>query len=424
MSNHQPPATRQVLDNGLTLLIQENHFNQTVAISGRLKAGSMYDPQGFYGLSDVVANMLTKGTAKRTWEEIAEATESVGASINAAGSTETVSIEGRLLSKDFDRALDVLNDILRAPNFPQEEVEKHRHQVYSWLKAWEDETDDVADRLLREVVYHNEHPYHWRVQGTEESVKRIHRDALVDFHAAHYRPDSLILAIVGDVETEEVIEKIDAAMGDWRANGERPPFVIPAVEYGEKQIVVKPMMDKSQVNIELGHKGIARTNPDFYTINLMNAVLGGSAGIARLFGRVRDVQGLAYSVWSSFTPSIGEGLFHASAGVNPSNVDKAINSILHEIELMKSEGITEEELSDAQNLIIGNFALALETNRGLAAVLLMAEVYGLGLDYFERHESIYRSITRAQVNTAAHTYLHPDLCSVAIVGPYQDKTIM
>ena len=423
MSNHQSPATRHVFDNGLTLLIQENHFNQTVAISGRLKAGSMYDHQGFYGLSDLVANMLTKGTESRTWEEIAEATESVGASINAAGSIETIGIEGRLLSKDFDRVLDVLNDILRAPNFPQEEIEKHRHQVYSWLKAWEDETDDVADRLLREVVYPDDHPYHWRVQGTEESLKRIQRDALVNFHASYYRPNSLVLAIVGDVNTQVIIEKIDAAMGDWTANGEQPPFTIPAVEYGEKQVVVKPMMDKSQANIELGHKGIARTNPDFYTINLMNAILGGSAGIARLFGRVRDVQGLAYSVWSSFAPSIGEGLFHASAGVNPTNVDKAISSILHEIELMKSDGITEGELSDAQNLIVGNFALALETNRGLAAVLLSAELYGLGLDYLERHESTYRNITRAQVNAAAQKYLHPDLCSIAIAGPYQGKTI-
>ena len=418
MSNYQLPATRHVFDNGLTLLIQENHFNQTVAISGRLKAGSMYDHQGFYGLSDIVANMLTKGTKNRTWEEIAEATESVGANISAAGSTETVSIEGRLLSKDFDRVLDVLSDILRAPRFPQEEIEKHRHQVYSWLKAWEDETDDVADRLLREAVYPDRHPYHWRVQGTEESVKRIQRDALIDFHASYYRPDSLVLAIVGDVETQAIIEKIDAAMGDWMANGEQPPFTIPAVEYGEKQVVVKPMMDKSQANIELGHKGIARTNPDFYIINLMNAVLGGSAGIARLFGRVRDVQGLAYSVWSSFSPSMGEGLFHASAGVNPANVDKAVKSILHEIELMKSDGITTEELSDAQNLIVGNFALALETNRGLAAILLSAELYELGLDYLERHELIYRSITRAQVNTAAQKYLHPDLCSIAIAGPY------
>ncbi|MCZ6676488.1 MAG: pitrilysin family protein [Candidatus Poribacteria bacterium] len=415
----QSPTTRHVFDNGLALLIQENHFNETVAISGRLKAGGMYDSPERHGSSDFVANMLTKGTESRTWEEIAETVESVGADLNAWGNTETVGIEGRLLSKDFDRVLDVLNDILRYPNFPQEEIEKHRHQVYSWLKAWEDDTDYVADQMLRELVYPQEHPYHWRMQGTEESLVQIQREGLVDFHAHYYRPDSLILVIVGDVDTQAVIEKVHAQMGDWTANGEKPPFTVPPVEYREKQIGIQSMMDKSQVNIELGHKGIARTHPDCYTFNLMNQLLGGSAGIARLFGHVRDVQGLAYSVWSTFTPSIGEGLFHASAGVNPGNVDRAIDSILHEIEQMKSEGITEAELADAQNLVVGNFALTLETNKGIASVLLLAELYGLGLDYPERHESIYRSITREQVNAVAQKYLHPDKCCIAIAGPYE-----
>ena len=413
------PVTRHVFDNGLTLLVQENHFNQTISVAGRLKAGSMYDPPDLYGCSDFVANMLTKGTEKRTWEEIAEEIESVGASLNTWGNTETLNIEGRLLSKDFDRVLDVLNEVLRSPNFPQEEIEKHRHQVYSWFKAWEDDPDYVADRMLRELVYPEEHPYHRRAQGTEESVGGIQRGALIDFHARYYRPDSLILVIIGDVDTAEIIKKIEGTMGDWRANGEKPPFTVPSVEYREKQIAVKAMMDKSQANVELGHKGIARANPDCYAFDLMNRILGGSAGIARLFGRVRDVQGLAYSVWSSFSPTMGEGLFHASAGVNPDNVDTAIKSILHEVELIKSEGVTEQELSDAQNLVVGNFALTLETNKGIATVLLMTELYGLGLDYPARHESIYRGVTREQINEVAQKYLHPDQCCIAIAGPYQ-----
>ncbi|MBI1929078.1 insulinase family protein, partial [Candidatus Poribacteria bacterium] len=362
------PVTRQVFDNGLTLLVQENHFNQTIAIGGRLKAGSMYDPPELYGCADFVANMLTKGTAKRSWEEIAEAIESVGADLNVWGNTETVSVDGRLLSKDFDRVLDVLNEILRQPTFPQEEIDKHRHQVYSWFKAWDDDTDRVAERTLRELIYPDSHPYHRRVHGTEASVGRMQRQALIDFHARYYRPDGLILAVVGDVNTPEVIEKIHASMGDWEGNAEKIPFAVSAVEYGERQVAIKPMMDKSQVNIELGHKGLPRSNPDCHAFDLMNRILGGSAGIARLFGRVRDVQGLAYSVWSSFSPTIGEGPFHASAGVNPNNVDKAIESILHEIALIKSEGITEQELSDAQNLVVGNFALTLETNKGIASV--------------------------------------------------------
>lgn len=128
------------------MLIQEKHFNKTVAIGGRLKAGGLYDPLNLPGCSGFVANMLTKGTENRTREEIAEDIESVGASLNLWGNTETVNIDGRLLSKDFDRILDVLNDILRRPKFPQAEIEKHCHHIFSCFKAWEDDTDYVADR--------------------------------------------------------------------------------------------------------------------------------------------------------------------------------------------------------------------------------------------------------------------------------------
>jgi zinc protease len=420
-STEHPPVSRHVYDNGLTLLIQENHFNETIAIGGRLKAGSIYDLPESYGCSDFVAHTLTKGTTSRTWEEIADATESVGAGLSVWGNSETVSVQGRLLSKDFDRVLDVLNDILRQPTFPKEEIEKHRFQVYSWFKSWEDDTGRVADELLREMIYSPEHPYHRRPQGTEESVAGIQRQTLVEFHARYYRPDACILSVVGDVQTQEVIEKVGAMMEDWRGSAEDIPFTVPAVEYGEKQVAIKSMMDKSQVDIELGHKGIARSSPDFYSFNLMNSILGGSAGIARLFGRVRDEQGLAYSVWSSFSPAIGEGPFHAGAGVNPENVDRAINSILHEIELIKSEGVTEQELADAQNLVVGNFALTLETNKGIATMLVFAELHSLGLDYPQRVESIYRELTREQVNAVAQKYLHPDKCCIAIAGPYQQE---
>ena len=421
MSGYQSSATRHVFDNGLILLVQENHFNQTVAISGRLKAGGMHDSPDLCGCANFAANMLTRGTESRTWEEIAEVTESVGASLGFGGNTETVSIEGLSLAKDVDRVLDVLNDTLRFPTFPEEEIEKHRRQVYSWLKAWEDDTDYVSDRMLREMVYPENHPYHWSVHGTEASVGKLRQDTLSRFHARYYRPDALILAIIGDVDTPEIIEKIQRVMGDWVGGGESQPLSVPPVAYREKAVRIKSLMDKSQVNIALGHKGIPRTNPDCYAFDLMNRILGGSAGLARLFGRVRDVQGLAYSVWSAFTPSLGEGLFYAGAGVNPDNVDRAIDSILHEIDLMKTEGVTEEELSDAQNLVVGNFALTLETNKGVAAVLLLAELFGLGIDYPMRQESIYRGVTQDEVAAAADKYLHPDRCCVAIAGPYHSQ---
>ena len=410
---------RHVLSTGAILIIQESHFNETVALSGRLKAGGMYDPPNSQGCANFVANMLMKGTHRRTWEEIAEAIESVGANLNVNSNTELVSFEGRCLSKDFDRLLDVLSDILQNPTFPTAEIEKHRRQVLSWFSAWEDDTDYVADRLLHESVYSENHPYHWCVHGTPQSIEQIEQQRLMAFHKAYYQPNSLILVVVGDVEAGAVIEKVEHAMAGWKPDDNQPTFEIPLVKDRDKQVRVKSMMDKSQANIALGHKGISRFHPDCYAFDLMNRILGGSAGIGRLFGNVRDVQGLAYSVWSSFTPSFGEGLFQAGAGVNPNNVDRAIDSILTQMRQLKSTGVSQEELADAKNLVVGNFALALETNRGVAAVLALAELFNLGLDYPARHASIYRSITLEQVNEAAAKYLYPDQCCIAIAGPYQ-----
>jgi zinc protease len=135
---------------------------------------------------------------------------------------------------------------------------------------------------------------------------------------------------------------------------------------------------------------------------------------------VRDVQGLAYGVWSSFSANLGEGPFIARAGVNPQNVERAIESILNEISRLKNYGITEQELADAKEMIIGNFALSLEKSSGIANVLLNAEIYGLGLDYTKKHEQIYRAITKEQVEQAAAKYLHTEKCSLVIAGPYTE----
>jgi zinc protease len=152
----------------------------------------------------------------------------------------------------------------------------------------------------------------------------------------------------------------------------------------------------------------------------MNRILGGSAGLGRLFNYVRDVQGLAYGVWSSFSVGLGEGPFIARAGVNPQNVELAIQSILNEISRLRNDGITEQELADAKEMLIGNFALSMETSSGIADVLLTSEMFELGLDYPKRHEQIYRAITKEQVEQAAREYLHPEKCSLVIAGPYTE----
>ena len=430
--------TRRQLSNGVTLIIQENHFNPTVSIVGYLKAGSIYDGtllsnseqnSPSLGTADFVAEMLMNGTTTRTWQQIAGDVESVGATIDIWGQRETIGIVSDLLVRDFDTVLDVLQDVLRNPNFPVEEIDKHRYQLHSTFMAWEDDTYSIASRMLRELVYPEGHPYHHRVQGTEDSINQIVQQTLIDFHQRFYRPDRLVLVITGDVDTNQVVSKMDDVFGDWSVDlgSETESTVdlstrIPEVVLSKSKKQIRSMMHKSQVDIALGHKGVTRSNPDCEALYLMNQVLGESAGIGRLFNRVRDVQGLAYNVWSSLAPATGEGAFTAGAGVDPKNVDRAVESILQEVRSIKDQGITAEELSDVQNLTVGNFVLTLETNKGVASALSIAQLHNLGLNYIDRHEEIYRQITLDQVNTVAQKYLFPDQICLAIAGPYPANT--
>jgi zinc protease len=385
-----------------------------------VKAGGMYDSDGQAGCADFVAHMLIRGTKNRTWQQIAEETESIGASIGVGCGMEAARFNARTLSKDFDLVLDILSDVLRNPSFPEAEIQKHQNRLLSLFKLWDDNPAQVAEKELRSSIYPPRHPYHRRLQGYEETISKFGRYNLLDFHSRYYRPDVTILVAVGDIDANEAQDSVNKFFGDWRSDDEPAPFVISAVEMQRPSRKIVSMMDKSQVEIFLGHKGITRTNPDFYALDVMNRILGGSAGLGRLFNYVRDVQGLAYEVRSSFLSGLGEGPFIARAGVNPQNVERAIQSIVSEISRLRNDGITEQELADAKDMLIGNFALSLETSAGIASILLNSEIYQLGLDYPERHRQIYRTITKEQVEQAARKYLHPEKLSLVIAGPYKE----
>jgi len=183
------------------------------------------------------------------------------------------------------------------------------------------------------------------------------------------------------------------------------------------------MMDKAQVNVVFGHAGqLRRTDPDYYAAMVMNYVLGGGAGLeSRLGERLRENMGLVYFVYSGFDASLGDGPWMGGFGANPANVDKAIAAVDEEIRRYIREGPTKKEFVEAIDYITGSFPIRLETNDGVASILLAAETYGLGMDYIQKYSSIYRAVTMDQVRAAAKKYLHPDSISFAIAGPYKKR---
>ncbi len=422
-----PEPTRVVLDNGLTIIVQENHANPTVSLSGALlSAGGVFDPPDKRGLASFTASQLSRGTTNRSLLDIARILESVGASVSVGGGQEYVSLGGRSLTKDFNTILDVLADELRRPAFPTDELEKARRQALARIEEARQQTGTLAAIALSNALFPKGHPYSTPTLDEQATtLKSLTRDDLVNFHKERYAPDRMILTIVGDVKAGEAIAAIKKYFGDWEKKGNLPAVVIPdtPLPSGSTQTVVIPLADKTQADVMFGYPGqLKRTDPDFYRVAVMNTILGGGTGLAsRLATNVRDRLGLVYGIYAGIDATLGAGPFQVSFGSNPGNVDQAVAEMERQLTLMREKGATKEEVEQAINYLTGSYAVTLSTNGAVAGQLLVAEVYGLGLDYIQKRNDYYRAVTVEQVNAAAKKYLRLGVGALVIAGTYSGK---
>ena len=423
--NNAAKPTRVTLDNGMIVIVQENRSNPTVAITGNLRAGSYFDPQGKDGTASLVADMIGRGTQRRSALELSREVEFVGASLDTSASVESASFSAKSLSKDMPLMLDLLSDELRNAAFPADQLERSKGEMLSNLEQSKESTESQAFRAFHNSVYPAGHPYYEpMVDEAQKQIESITREDLVSFYKSYYRPDTAIIVIVGDVKTNDAIEQVKKYFGDWKAEGPRPVMEIPTVEpQKEAKKIVVPIMDKSEVDVVFGHAfTIRRSDPDFYTVRIMNQILGGGGALSSILGEeIREKQGLVYNVYSTFDATLGAGPWYASLGTNPKNADKAVDTLKREIGKFRDKGATQKDFKEAREFIIGVFPIALETNSGVARTLLSAEFYGLGMDYLQNYAKYYRAVTLEQVNAAAKKYLRPDAATLVIAGPYEQK---
>ncbi len=423
----RPAPRRVVLPNGLTLIVQENHSNKTVALTGLVKAGENFEPSGKYGLSGLTAGMLSRGTTHATALQLALTLESVGAEVRFASGEEGASFSGQCLSQDFPLTLNTLADELRNPSFPQPELEKLRGQSLSALEQARQDTGGTggagtqAQIAFAEALYPKGHPY-WQptLDQSEASLKALTRADLTRFYGAYYRPDTTTLVIVGDVNADAAIAAVQSAFAGWaRPETPAPKVVIPAVPLPAKappaQLIALP--GASQTSVLWGYPGqLSRTDPDFYAAYTANYILGGGAFGSRLTHAIRDQEGLTYTVYSSFAAQHGAGPFQVFLGTNPANAQRALYELNRIVSNLREKGITPDELTQAKAYLTGSYPLRLETNSGVAGQLLVAEDYGLGLDYIQKRSGYFRALTVDQVNAALRKYLHPDKATLIIAG--------
>ncbi|HEY63051.1 MAG TPA: insulinase family protein [Caldilineae bacterium] len=411
---------RHVLPNGLVVLVRENHANPSVVIEGYIPAGSVHEPARQAGLASFVASMLMRGTETRTFAEINETIESVGALLSFGAGRHTSGFSGQCLTEDLSLLIEILADILQHPIFPEEHVERVRGQKLTALQERENDTRQMAALAFREVAYPEGHPYRLSPAGYLDTVRTISREDLVSFYQRRYGPHGAAIAIVGDVDTQQVIELLTEALGGWQpeANPSDPevPPVSPPEEVRRK---VVPMPGKTQTDLVLGVPAISRTSPDYHAALLANTVLGVFGLMGRLGENVRERQGLAYYVYSTLQADKGPGPWATIAGVAPENVDRAIAGIEKEIARMGEELVPEEELADSKAYLTGSLPLRLETNSGVASVILDMEWYGLGLNYLQRYPSLIEEVTAEQVRDVVARYLRPGAYALGLAGPQE-----
>jgi zinc protease len=411
-------VTRRALGTGAVVLVLESHAHPAVSIRGYLPAGARGDPRGREGLAVLAASMLTRGTARHTSQELALALDSIGASLGVSADIEGASFSTRCLTEDTGRVVELLAEVLLRPTFPADEVEKQRAKIITGIRESRHDTRVMADKAFRAAAYPEAHPHHRTAEGDEETVAAVTRDGLAAFHRERYRAPGAVIAVVGDVQTAGVLDRLAKAFDGWSAEPAPPlPAVPPAGPGASVQRREVTLPGKTQADIVLGVPGFPRTSPDYYAGMMADLILGRLGLMGRLGAKVRDEDGLAYYAYSQAQAGFYGGPWAVRAGVNPANVGRAIEGILREIEGLHREPARGDELRDARDYVIGSLALRLETDGGLAQALLEIELFGLGLDHLIRFPALITAVTPEQMGEVARRYLRLDGYTVATALP-------
>lgn len=407
---------RAVLDNGLVLLTSEQRALPIVAIELLIDAGSRHESADQAGLANLTSKLLSFGTKRRNALQISETLDFIGAGLSTGASENVASMSMTILKKDLTTGLELLGEILTSSTFPQGEIDRQKQTILAAIKAKEDDPGAVAGKAFAAALF-PQSPYGRPVEGTEASVKGLQQKNLREFFARYYRPNRSILSVVGDVSEQEIIGALKPALRAWSKGAASPAPPAPS-RIGAPQMirVNKPL---TQANIMLGHAGVPRGHADYYAILVMNYILGGGGFSSRVMDSIRNERGLAYSVYSYFGADKSHGSFQFVMQTKNETAAEAIRLAREEVQRIREQPVSAQELDDAKNYLIGSFPLRFDTNRRIAAFISQVEYFELGLDYPNRYGDLIGKVSREEVQRAAKQYLHPDRLITVVVGNQQ-----
>jgi zinc protease len=405
------PVFAEKLPNGLTLLIRENPAAPIVAASLFVRVGSRWEADDDAGVTNLLQQLLIKGTLRRSALEIADAAERIGGHIGASADTDFSEVAGVALARHSARLLELIADVALHPSLAAAELESERRVVLSGIRNRQDQPSPLAFDTLLAHLYPR-HPYGRPTAGRAATVQRLDRAALVAHYQRYYRAGRMILSVSGDVSAREVAGAVarlfaEAPAGDGGADLAPPP----TSPLGDRTVLARP---SAQTQVLMGFTAPPISHPDYAAVKVLSTALGGGMA-GRIFTEIRDKQGLAYAGGASYPSRVGVGLFLAQLGTAPANAARAEQALLREIDRVRQERLDAATLQRAKSYLLGQFALDRRTNVRLAWYEGFFESAGVGHDFADRYMRAVEAVSAEDVQRAAGTYLSRP--TIVILGP-------
>ena len=397
----EPTVTRQVLTNGLTVLVRENPAVGVVAVSLQVRAGSRFETEANSGITNFLHRTMVRGTARRTAVQLATSVEDIGGSLDASGEVEAAEVRGQALALHWETLLTLVADVALQPALRPDEVERERRLLLAQIKARADAPFAFAfDAMLRELYGTN--AYGRSHFGSRESIERLTRDDLLAHYRAIYQPDRMVLAVSGQVDHKRVVKAAERLFGRMtRLTASAPTADAVSAQPGERRVIPRPAQ---QAQILVGYLGPALSDPLYPSVRVLAAALGGGMA-GRLFVELRDRRGLAYSTGALTPYRTGPAFVVAFIGTAPDSATAAEEGLLRELARMREAPISADELARAKAYVRGQLVMDRRTNARIAWYLAFFEVIGVGWDFPDRYARALEAVTVQDVTVAAERYL-------------------
>lgn len=416
LSFKPPKVEKRVLTSGVTVFLLRDTELPLINATALVRTGTMYEAPDKTGVASLCGTLLRGGgTLRRKPDAIDEELEFLGASVESGMDVESAGVSFSTLKKDLDPVLAIYADVLQHPAFDKTKLEIEKAKIIEGIRRRNDDPFQIARREFRKLLYGNAHPLSRTLEIPQ--IKKISQADLKGFYARYYHPNNMMLAISGDFEIDEMVRKLETAFKAWPKAAVAYPEISrvdPARATGKQVGIASKKLNQSSVI--LGHLGIKRHNPDRFAIEVMNEILGGSAFSSRMYKEVRTKRGLAYWVGSNFSEPYDYGTMAAGSQTKSESTGETLGAMLAEINRIRSEKVTPDELRLARDSIINSFVFRYASSHSIVSQKMTLEYYGYAEDYLDTFTDKIAKVTAEDVQRAAQKYLHPDHLTFMVVG--------